>query len=55
LSSWVDLHDEYVDLARRMADVLGCDTERVIKIALLGLAIDMEMEDPILRKEKVNA
>ena len=55
MSSWEDLADDYVDLAYRIAEVLGCDSERVIKIALLGLAIDMEMEVPGLRKEKKNA
>ena len=55
MSSWVDLDDDYVELAHRLAEFLGCNSERVIKIALLGLAIDMEMEVPILRKEKNDA
>ena len=55
MSSWVDLADDYVDLARTIGEVLGCDSERVIKIALLGLAIDMEMEVPLLRKERKDA
>lgn len=52
MSSWVDLDDEAVELADAIGERLGSPQERVIKMALALLAVDLGLKFELPRKEK---
>ncbi len=55
MSTWLDVDDQVIDLADAIAHRLGSTKQRVIKLAVALLAVDVGVKFDLPRKENEDA